>query len=118
MKSYTDYNFLHEAILQEDIYLDNITDTTFQFYIKAIVPLEKEFLTIAPINRSNIANSDQRWLTNTSNFVTSYSTIGLKIPRYLMYSNSNDNIIHSGTVFLVGFIGGNINRCIIVGRDD
>ena len=114
MKSYGQYNLLHEAILYEDVNVET-TQQTFKFYIKSIVPLKDDIASTISINHDNITNLNKNWITTPPIIVT--NTLNLSIPRYLKYSDTNDNIIHKGTKFYVGFISGNINQPIIIGRE-
>lgn len=111
MKDYSKYNFIHEAILCEDVD-PNSEPSEHPFYIKALVPLETEVGRTINVHRSNIANLDLTWLSTQP--MSSEITLDLFLPKYLMLDFSQ--IIPKGTKFIVGFIGGNINRCQIIGR--
>ena len=113
MKVYTDYTYIHEAILYETIDKYENPDSKHPFYIKALVPLESEIGRTINIQRNNIMNKD---LSNLSTYsMTSEITLDLHIPKYLIMDYP-DKYIPKGTKFLVCFIGGNINKCQIIGR--
>lgn len=111
-KDYSNYNFIHEAILYETV--DKYeTPKKHPFYIKALVPLEKEEGQVININKSNIYNKDLTWLSTYT--MTSEITIDLFIPTYYI-NDYPEKYIPKGTKFLVGFVGGNINNVQIIGR--
>ena len=113
MKDYSDYNYTHEAELYEDVDRNEEGDVKHPFFIKALVPLEKEAGKTININKSNIYNKDRNWLATYS--MTSEKTVNLVIPRYLKLDYPNE-VIPKGTKFLVTFVGGNLNNCQIIGR--
>lgn len=112
-KDYSNYNFVHEAILYEDVDRDEELGIKHPFYIKALVPLEKELGQVINIDKSNIYNKDLSWLSTYT--MTSEITIDLYIPRYLIMDYP-EQFIPKGTKFLVVFVGGNINNIQIIGR--
>lgn len=109
---YSNYNFVHEALLYEDVPKNSKT-AKHPFYIKALVPLETEEKKPITINRSNIANKSQEGLSTY--IMTSNMTMDLFLPMYLL-TDYPDDVVPKGTKFLVGFVGGNINNCQIIGR--
>lgn len=113
MKDYSDYNFIHEAILYETVNKYEKQGIKHPFYIKALVPLEKEAGQTINIDKSNIYNKDLNWLSTYT--MTSEITIDLFLPKYLMMDYPS-KYIPKGTKFLVAFIGGNLNNCQIIGR--
>ena len=113
MNDYSNYNFIHEAILYETVDKYEEQGKKHPFYIKALVPLEKESGQTINIDKSNIYNKDLSWLSTYS--MKSERTIDLYLPKYLMLDFPN-KYIPKGTKFLVAFIGGNINNCQIIGR--
>ena len=113
MKDYSDYNYTHEAILYEVVDKYEEGDPKHPFFIKALVPLEKEAGQTININKANIYNKDRNWLATYS--MTSEITIDLIIPRFIKMDYP-DKYIPKGTKFLVTFIGGNLNNCQIIGR--
>lgn len=112
MVSYDNYNYIHEAILYEDV---NINEPTGKhpFYIKALVPLETEIGRSIVVNRNNIANKHLESLSTQP--MTSEITLDLYLPKYLLMDFDNE-IVPKGTRFLACFVGGNINDCHIIGR--
>nr|DAY75589.1 MAG TPA: hypothetical protein [Caudoviricetes sp.] len=113
MKDYSNYNFIHEAVLYETVDKYEEQGIKHPFFIKALVPLETESGQTINIDKSNIYNKDLSWLSTYS--MTSERTIDLYLPKYLMLDFPN-KYIQKGTKFLVAFIGGNINNCQIIGR--
>jgi hypothetical protein len=110
---YSKYNFVHEAILYETIDKYEEQGIKHPFWIKALVPLEKESGQVINIDKSNIYNKDLSWLSTYT--MTSEITIDLYIPKYLMMDYPK-KYIPKGTKFLVAFVGGNINNIQIIGR--
>ena len=113
MNDYSNYNFIHEAILHETVDKYEEQGKKYPFYIKALVPLEKESGQTINIDKSNINNKDLSWLTTYT--MTSEITIDLFLPKYLMMDYP-EKYIPKGTKFLVAFVGGNLNNCQIIGR--
>ena len=113
MKSYSNYTFIHEAILYEDVDKSESPQVKHPFYIKVLVPLESEIGRTVTVQRNNIMNSDLTMLSTQS--MDSEITIDLYIPKHLLLDFDAD-IIPKGSKFLVCFIGGNINACQIIGR--
>lgn len=111
--NYDNYNFVHEAILYENVDINESSTIKHPFYIKALVPLESEVGRTIHINRNNIVNKDLHWLSTST--MTSEITLDLYLPKYLT-SDFQDKIIPKGTKFLACFVGGNINNCQIIGR--
>jgi hypothetical protein len=60
----------------------------------------------------NIMNSDLSWLSTVN--IDSSNSLDLVVPPYLLMDI--DNKVPKGLKFMVGFIGGNINNCQIIGR--
>ena len=58
MKDYTNYTYIHEALLYETIDKYENPDIKHPFYIKALVPLESEIGRTIDIQRNNIMNKD------------------------------------------------------------
>lgn len=112
-KDYSNYNFIHEAILYEDVDKNESPIKKHPFYIKALVPFETEAGQTINIDKSNIYNKDLSWLSTYS--MTSEMTIDLYIPKYLTIDIEGDTITKN-TKFLVAFVGGNLNNCQIIGR--
>jgi hypothetical protein len=112
-KDYSNYNFVHEAILYENVDKNEEPGIKHPFFIKALVPLETEAGQTININKSNIYNRDLNWLSTYT--MTSEITIDLYLPKYLMMDYP-DECIPKGTKFLVAFVGGNLNNCQIIGR--
>lgn len=111
-KDYSNYNFIHEAILYEDVDKTMDLDKRHPFYIKALVPLETEHGQEINIDKSNIYNKDLSWLSTYT--MLSNNTIDLYIPMYTVLDMPD--IIPKHTKFLVAFVGGNLNNCQIIGR--
>lgn len=112
MKNYSNYNFIHEAELYENVN-KNSPEDYHPFFIKALTPLESEVGRVININRNNIMNKDLTWLSTQP--IISERTIDLVLPKFIS-SGYPDEIIPKGTKFLVCFVGGNINNCQIIGR--
>jgi hypothetical protein len=113
LKNYSNYNYIHEAILYETIDKYENPSSKHPFYIKALVPLESEVGRVINISQNNIMNKD---LTNLSTqTMVSEITLDLYIPKYIIMDYPN-KFIPKGTKFLVCFVGGNINKCQIIGR--
>lgn len=113
MKSYTNYTYIHEAILYETINKYENPESKHPFYIKALVPLESEIGRTINVQRNNIMNKDLTMLSTDT--MTSEITLDLFIPKYLI-NDYPDKYIPKGTKFIVCFIGGNINNCQLIGR--
>jgi hypothetical protein len=113
MKDYSNYNFVHEAILYETVDKYETQGVKHPFWIKALVPLESESGRTININKSNIYNKDKTWLATYT--MTSRRTIDLIIPKYILLDYPK-KYIPKGTRFLVAFIGGNLNDPQIIGR--
>ena len=113
MKSYSNYTFIHEAILYEDVNKTENPQVKHPFYIKVLVPLESEVGRTIVVQRNNIMNSDLTMLSTQP--MNSEITIDLYIPKQL-YIDFDGDKIPKGSKFLVCFIGGNINACQIIGR--
>ena len=113
MKDYTNYTYIHEALLYETIDKYENPDIKHPFYIKALVPLESEVGRTISIQRNNIMNKDLTGLS--TNMITSEITLDLYIPKNIIMDYPN-KYIPKGTKFLVCFIGGNINNCQLIGR--
>lgn len=113
MLEYSNYNFIHEAILYETVNKYEESNLKHPFYIKSLVPLEDEAGQIINIDKSNLVNTDLTWLSTYT--MTSEITLDLIIPKYLV-SDYPNKFIPKGTKFLVCFVGGNINKCQIIGR--
>lgn len=113
MKSYTNYTYIHEAILYETVNKYENPDSKHPFYIKALVPLESEVGRTIDIPRNNIMNKDTTNLSTDT--MISEITLDLYIPKYLLMDYP-DKYIPKGTKFLVCFVGGNINKTQIIGR--
>lgn len=111
--NYSNYNFVHEAVLYESIDKNEPQGTKHPFYIKALVPMESEAGTTITIDKANIYNKDLSWLSTYT--MTSEITIDLHIPKYVMMDFA-DKYISKGTKFLVLFVGGSINNAQIIGR--
>ena len=112
--NYANYNFVHEAILYETISKHEEQGVKHPFYIKSLVPLETDVGHTINIDRSNLANLDLSWLSTYT--LRSENTLDLIIPYYLIQDYPDPDIIPKGTKFLVCFVGGNINKCQIIGR--
>lgn len=110
---YSNYTFVHEAILYETVNKYEQIGIKHPFYIKPLVPLESEIGRTININKNNIMNKDLKWLSTET--MTSEITLDLFLPKYLMLDYP-DKYIPKGTKFLVCFIGGNINNAHIIGR--
>ncbi len=113
MNSYSNYMYVHEAILYETIDKYEAPNIKHPFYIKALVPLESEVGRTISVQRNNIINKDLTMLATET--MTSEITLDLIIPKYLVMDYS-DKYIPKGTKFIVCFIGGNINNCQLIGR--
>lgn len=113
MIDYSNYTYIHEAILYEQVDKYEFPVQKHPFYIKALVPLETEVGRTINVQRNNIVNKDLTWLATQT--MKSEITLDLYIPRYLMLDYP-DKYIPRGTKFLVGFVGGNINNCQLIGR--
>ena len=111
--NYSNYNFVHEAILYETVNKYEKQGLKHPFYIKALVPLESEIGRTIDIQRNNIMNKDLTGLS--TNVMTSEITLDLYIPKNIIMDYP-DKYIPKGTKFLVCFIGGNINNCQLIGR--
>lgn len=114
MLKYDNYNFVHEAILYETINKNEGRGVKHPFYIKSLVPLETEMGRTINIDRSNLVNLDLSWLSTYT--LKSEITLDLVIPNYLIQDYPDADIVPKGTKFLVCFVGGNINKCQIIGR--
>ena len=112
MKDYTNYTYIHEALLYETIDKYENPDIKHPFYIKALVPLESEVGRTIRIQRNNIMNKDLTGLS--TNVMTSEITLDIYIPKNIIMDYP-DKYIPKGTKFLVCFIGGNINNCHLIG---
>ena len=113
MIDYSNYNFVHEAVLYETIDKYEEQGVKHPFFIPVLVPLETEEGKTININKSNIYNKDLQWLSTYT--MTSERTIDLYLPKYLMMDYPK-KYIPKGTKFLVVFVGGNLNNCKIIGR--
>lgn len=113
MIDYSNYNFVHEAVLYETIDKYEEQGIKHPFFIPVLVPLETEEGKTININKSNIYNKDLQWLSTYT--MTSERTIDLYLPKYLMMDYPK-KYIPKGTKFLVVFVGGNLNNCKIIGR--
>jgi hypothetical protein len=113
MKDYSNYNFVHEAILYECVDKYEEQGLKHPFWIKALVPLETDQGHTININKANIYNKDKSWLSTYT--MRSEKTIDLCIPKYLMLDFPK-KYIPKGTRFLVAFVGGNLNDPQIIGR--
>lgn len=113
MIDYSNYNFVHEAILYEQVNKYEEQGKKHPFFIPVLVPFESDQGRTINIDKSNIYNKDLTWMSTYS--MTSEKTIDLFLPKYLMMDYPN-KYIPKGTKFLVAFIGGNLNNCQIIGR--
>ena len=115
MNKYSNYNIIHEAILNIDIQKDEYVkdySKKYPFIIKALTPLESDVGRTIHIKSMNIMNSDLSWLSTVN--IDSSNSLNLVVPPYLLMDI--DNKVPKGLKFMVGFIGGNINNCQIIGR--
>lgn len=112
MKNYSNYNYIHEAELYE-IVNKYEKESKHPFFVKVLTPLESEIGQTIVVQRNNIMNQDLTWLATQP--MISERTIDLVLPTYLIRDYPT-KFIPKGTKFLVGFVGGNINNCQVIGR--
>ena len=67
-----------------------------------------------PNSKNNLANKDKSGINPTYTEVSTYIEIDVPLEHTMFYPTK---IIPVGTVFWVMFVGGDINKPIIVGRD-
>lgn len=107
-----DLPYIEVAVLMETV--NKYRDNMCKFYLQALVPSKPKSLEQTTIRNStnNLANVDK---ISTSN-ITSGSTITLMLPKEIA-RNYPKKWIPQGTRFLVSFIGGDLTKPVIIGRE-
>lgn len=109
-----DLKYVEVAILMETT--NKYHPGKVQFYLQALTPSKPKTVDNTVRNTSNLGN-----LTNVdSNIgaseITSGSTLTLELPKEVA-RNYPKKWIPQGTRFLVSFIGGDLTKPVIIGRD-
>lgn len=107
-----DLPYIEVAVLMETV--NKYKDNMCKFYLQSLTPNKPKTLeeSVVQNNTANLANVNN---ISTSN-VTTGSTITLLLPKEIA-RNYPKKWIPQGTRFLVSFIGGDLTKPVIIGRE-